>query len=56
MSTNSNEEKKVPETPIFDPFPKPNTMPKGWDLSALVSDPTPVSTKLDKDSADTSKK
>ena len=24
------------QTPIFDPFPKPQTMPSGWDLSGLV--------------------
>jgi len=25
------------QTPIFDPFPKPQTMPSGWDLSGLDS-------------------
>ena len=38
MSTTPNEDKKVPETPIFDPFPEPVTMPTGWDLSGLVPD------------------
>ena len=55
MSTNSNEEKKVPEPPIFEPFPKPNTMPDGWDLSALVSAPVPVSAPAVNNSADTTK-
>jgi hypothetical protein len=27
----SNQETE--QTPIFDPFPKPQTMPSGWDLS-----------------------
>jgi hypothetical protein len=42
MST-PNENPNVSETPIFDPFPETNTMPSGWDLSGLTSDPTPVS-------------
>lgn len=25
------------QTPVFDPFPEPQTMPKGWDVSGLVS-------------------
>jgi hypothetical protein len=27
----------TPEAPLFDPFPAPQTMPAGWDLSAIVS-------------------
>ncbi len=27
------------------PFPEPQTMPSGWDLSALLSAPTPVEIK-----------
>ena len=62
MSTKQNEDKKVPENPIFDPFPKPVTMPTGWDLSGLVSDSVPVSSPQrasapsTDDSADTSEK
>jgi hypothetical protein len=41
MST-PNENPNVPEAPIFDPFPEPNTMPAGWDLSGLTSDPAPA--------------
>lgn len=54
MSTNPNEEKKVPETPIFDPFPKPVTMPDGWNLDVLVSDSEPVSASSTDGSDDTS--
>jgi hypothetical protein len=43
MST-PNENPNVPEAPIFDPFPETNTMPSGWDLSGLASDPAPAPT------------
>jgi hypothetical protein len=42
MST-PNENTNVSEAPIFDPFPEPNTMPSGWDLSGLTPEPTPAS-------------
>jgi hypothetical protein len=53
MSTPS-ENTNVPENPIFEPFPEPQTMPSGWDLSGLTpnSEPAPV-TPAD-NSADTS--
>jgi hypothetical protein len=41
MST-PNEDTNVSETPIFEPFPEPNTMPSGWDLSGLTPDPVPA--------------
>jgi hypothetical protein len=41
MST-PDENTNVSETPIFDPFPKTNTMPSGWDLSGLTPDPVPA--------------
>lgn len=41
MST-PNENPNVSETPIFDPFPEPQTMPSGWDLSGLTPDPEHV--------------
>jgi hypothetical protein len=43
MST-PNENTTVSEAPIFDPFPETNTMPSGWDLSGLASDPAPAPT------------
>jgi len=27
------------DAPLFDPFPKPQTLPEGWDLSGLVQEP-----------------
>ncbi len=52
MST-PDEEQNVPEAPLFDPFPEPQTMPAGWDLSGLVSDagPAPSAQTTDEDDA-----
>jgi len=41
MST-PNENPNASDTPIFDPFPEPQTMPSGWDLSGLTPDPAPA--------------
>jgi hypothetical protein len=38
-----NEKTTVPNAPIVDPFPKPNTIPTGWDVSGLTSEPRPGS-------------
>ena len=51
MST-PNENTIVSETPIFDPFPEPNTMPSGWDLSGLAPDPTPAPTVQAEDNSE----
>ena len=37
MNTPNKKEQEPAQTPIFDPFPKPQTMPSGWDLSGLAS-------------------
>jgi len=29
-------EKETTNTSIFDPFPEPQTVPKGWDVSNLI--------------------
>ena len=42
MST-PNENTIASDPPIFEPFPKTQTMPSGWDLSGLTSDAQPVS-------------
>lgn len=42
MST-QNENQDVTPTHWFDPFPEPHTLPSGWDLSGLFSDPQPAS-------------
>jgi hypothetical protein len=36
------ENQKVSDAPIFDPFPEPNTMPAGWDLSGFIREAGPV--------------
>jgi len=36
MNTPKKMDNESAQTPIFDPFPKPQTMPSGWDLSALA--------------------
>jgi hypothetical protein len=51
MST-PNEDTNVSETPIFEPFPEPNTMPSGWDLSGLTPDPLPASADQASDDAE----
>lgn len=37
----SQETFEVFPSPIFDPFPEPQTMPKGWDLSGFAPAPSP---------------
>ncbi len=32
--------KPVVDGPIFEPFPKPQTMPEGWDFSGLTQEPS----------------
>ena len=44
------------KSPIFDPFPEPQTMPSGWDLSGLITDPRPVSISLAEDPSATTAK
>jgi len=42
MST-QNEDSDFVQTDWFDPFPEPHTIPSGWDISGLLSDPQPAS-------------
>ena len=42
MSTTPNENPNASENPIFEPFPEPQTMPSGWDLSGLTPAPEPA--------------
>jgi hypothetical protein len=37
--TTHNEERDVFNSHCFDPFPEPQTIPTGWDMSAYLSDP-----------------
>jgi hypothetical protein len=41
MNTPGKQTKQTVQTPIFEPFPEPRTMPEGWDLSALLNEPAP---------------
>jgi hypothetical protein len=36
MNAPKSMDKETAQTPIFDPFPEPQTMPKGWDFSGLM--------------------
>ncbi len=37
MNTPSDmENRNVSDAPLFDPFPEPQTMPKGWDFSGIM--------------------
>jgi hypothetical protein len=41
--TTHNEERDVFQTHCFNPFPEPQTIPAGWDTSAILSAPTAAS-------------
>jgi hypothetical protein len=41
--TTQNEERDVFQTHCFDPFPEPQTIPAGWDTSAILSAPITAS-------------
>lgn len=51
MST-QNENANASETPIFEPFPVPNTMPSGWDLSEFSADDLPAPAESPDDATD----
>jgi hypothetical protein len=36
--TTPNENQEFTPSEVFDPFPKPQTIPTGWDVSELMSD------------------
>jgi hypothetical protein len=36
--TTQDENQEFSRTEVFDPFPKPQTIPSGWDVSELLSD------------------
>ena len=52
MSTTSNENTNVSETPIFEPFPEPSGYPSGWDLSEITPNPQPTPATSDDDATD----
>lgn len=48
-----NEDKEVVRSEYFDPFPEPQTIPSGWDMSTILSASTPDSVQQTKDSSET---
>jgi len=37
--TTRDEDRDTPPTPTRDPFPQPQTIPSGWDLSGILAPP-----------------
>jgi hypothetical protein len=52
MTTNQNENQDV-QSHCFDPFPQPQTIPAGWDLSTLLSTAEADTVREADDSSDT---
>ncbi len=49
---NQNNEQDPAQSQYFDPFPKPQTIPAGWDTSTLLSAPKNDSVMDEDDSTD----
>jgi hypothetical protein len=47
-----DEDRDVFQSHCFDPFPEPQTIPSGWDMSTLLSTMEPVSVQLADDSSE----
>jgi hypothetical protein len=50
--TTQNEDRDVTHSHNLDPFPQPQTIPAGWDLSTLLAAPEVDSVMEEVDSAD----
>ncbi len=50
--TTQDENQDTAQSQYFDPFPQPQTIPSGWDLSALLSTSEPASIEHVTDSAE----
>ena len=48
-----DEDRDVFQSQYFDPFPQPQTIPSGWDLSGLFPTPQPASDQQVADSSET---
>jgi hypothetical protein len=48
-----NDDKEVVRTQYFEPFPEPQTIPSGWDMSTILSAPTTDSIQDTEDSSET---
>ena len=47
-----DEDQDVTQSHCFDPFPQPQTIPAGWDMSTLLSTTEPVSVQQADDSSE----
>ena len=47
-----DKDQDVAQSQYFDPFPKPQTIPAGWDTSTLLSAPNPAPVQQADDSAE----
>ena len=48
-----DEDRDVTQSQYFDPFPEPQTIPSGWDMSTILSAPTSDSVQQAKDASGT---
>jgi len=51
--TTQNEERDVFQTHCFEPFPEPQTIPSGWDMSTFLSVPIPDTAQQTEDASET---
>ena len=49
---NQNPDQDAAQSQYFDPFPEPQTIPAGWDTSAILSAPTTASAQQAEDSTE----
>jgi len=47
-----DEDQEILVPQCFEPFPEPQTIPSGWDLSGLLSTPQPAPTEETDDSVE----
>jgi hypothetical protein len=47
-----NDDRDVVHSSAYDPFPEPQTIPSGWDISELLSAPEPAPVTEADDSAE----
>lgn len=50
--TAKDEDRDTVQTSAFNPFPQPQTIPSGWDLSGLLSTPQPAPMVDEEDTAE----
>jgi hypothetical protein len=53
MNTNNEDRDVIYDSAAYNPFPEPQTIPSGWDLSGMVTKPQADSDVPTKDSAET---